>query len=301
MFSENLQKRLLRDGITIGLTASLLGIPSSGEIQTSSTEKPVLSAAGDLLSDWRAEVYEYYPEIVKLRLPLKSAARVATQSGIPTKLYNFTSYDYDLASANITYRFLERVGSSRSGYATFIGDRPRILVPRLRPLEGRMMVIIPPDIPIPSNWENVGVEQKDMFIRPGYTAFSPDDKVTFSIIKTGILVDDRVTKELRVAVGDYALKPEVQANRVFTVESCQQVIEVHVYDFDGKLITNSIFSKEGTAAQEVLCNSIGVAILFRQLDVSYADYVKAAGNIGTSDIASKIGFTPLVMLSKEHY
>lgn len=285
MEGEIFRKRVVQ-AARVALVTSLLSIPSSVEVKSDQKRTPQYTLQGvESFPGALNDIYEYYPELLKTKLRVRSGDWIDVNSAITTKIYNLTPSNYNLETMRLVYQFLEDITKKETsgGYPTLISDQTRFVFPTLRTIKERVMVIVPKDVPRPS-WS----DPKNITIRSAFTGVFYDDHVAFSVVKTE---------------GRNSLSAEFQHRPTlrFAVEACQQVLEPHVFDKDGKLVADSMQLKEGFIAQEILCGSIGTAIFHRLLGSVYEHYVADILSDGMPDPAGERESVPFIVLPREQY
>lgn len=251
------------------LVKSIRGNPDSveGQLQPS----PLIRLGEEVSAGSRQDILSYYPELIRDGLLLKSVDEIETDSGIRTRVYNFTPFRTQGEAIQLTYEFLDRLGKAQkpSIYKYRLNRQVRLLMPILRPIGQRIMVLIPASAPKPS-WN---VKDKKTLNLPGFTRFFSDGNAMFSVVK----IQDSGEK--------VPVPPQEAMTLRFAGEACLQTLQTLVLDLSAKMITDS---QEERTAQEVVCRNIGNAMGARLMGIPYKDYAAIAGRTA-------------IILSREEY
>lgn len=197
---------------------------------------------------------KYYPELLRSDLSVRGKVSVAKDS-TSTTILNYTEYQLNVNSTFNVYDILER--SARDSQAKIdypLNDTKRIFV--LRPkqeVKSRTILLIPANAPMPTSWQ----------ARLGIVSEHP--AATISVTE-GVLSYAQATTE---GTNELFTSFKQVATKNFATEACQQIVKTAVLDTDGTEIKDP---GETNLAQEIFCNSFGIAIAARLLGITYDRY-----------------------------
>lgn len=256
----------------IGIAASAFALPfaACGEGQEVPV-KPIVSPVPTLspkvydtptvspldpFTEARPLIEKDYPEITNLGTPPKDAVRLRNML-VPTNVFNLTQYKFDPVAAENAYQFLEKLAPRpiRIGaIKTANGQIKDIVFQFDATTRARNMFLIGEEGPRPS-WEENGFKFGNT---PGATRKDPK----------GINLSFAAYED--VYVKEYGDDKALVVSKVFLTEACQSTIVGYLVDsVTGKAETNI---SESLKAQELVCNSLSIAMYARMTGMSYAQY-----------------------------
>lgn len=270
--------KLWRVGLSLGiltLLSSSDGRRPSEDLGTKNT--PVVGQAERpewlvmVISQAMNDLSEIYPELKKSGLsPREIDVLPSRIFNIPTVILNFTEYRINPTSTETIYYFFDSLGALPLPPSLLNGGVEMIILPRGE--TRRVMVVMPENAPRPS-WARLQVA----------TLYRRSDKLSFSYVSPTAAKDE-------FFAGD-------QANLTFSlaIEACQQTIRVGVRDGNGKFVEDRQAFQD---AQELFCNSLGVAVAARLLGIPWEVYRDYASR---SSVYLETGKRRPIILSRGPY
>lgn len=231
----------------------------------------------------RGEIDLYYPELAGRGLvPISS--EVLTGLSAPTAVFDYIPRtELNFRSITNVYNYLDtgRIAPVYQGNI-FIENKPVDVVFFKKNLKSRVVAFVPKDAPYPA-WIVTHQEAKDF---DAATRVGHDGRMT-SYVRDVASPDPE--KSLQTTYRNLTL--------AFVVEACQETFSGRFSDQNGQLLSdeNNVF-----LAQELWCNSFGMALASRILGYTYDEYVKYVSS-NSINIKGYVKDFPMLRLLPESY
>lgn len=207
------------------------------------------------------EVGLYYPELSDYQL---KAAGLLHVGDVNVRWFNFSEHSLDTARTSMLYQVFVNLSQSGTG-VNFLSEKGKAALSlKARFLKDRVLFIVPENAPSPA-WSNIGgasylgattrlLEREGPYVSFVKVAMPPEELQKSSVLNT----------------------LERQANAALFTEVCQSLVEV--------------VGKEGAArevialTQEYICNSLGAAVVGKQIGLTYRQYVEWSNRITSFNV-----------------
>ena len=249
------------------ITAGAILLPLGGQACAQSNHESAgpTNSIGATLEKPESEILfeSLYPEFKKLGIQARETIYIDpeyTDSDVPTEVVNYTDFKLDTKVINEFYRIFEFYAGERLEMPGGLGDpNQKIIVTGTNNSKVRSFIFIPENAPRPF---------EDRLPREETSAATLSiEGLEFSFV--------------RVQPSDFEGFKTYQENTTLSAatEVCQQLLHATLVDASGQEIDEGMIK----FSQEVICNSLGIAVASKALGYSYSQYETFLRNHGVAN------------------